>query len=98
MNEEIQLQLHEVLYSMKTGHVVWRECWIWSQRDKNRPDPAHIRCLRNTRGFYRKDYVKDIWKRLGTANTAEELQSYQMDWTAQVDRMENCRSPKKLLD
>lgn len=98
LNDEIQLQLHDVLHSMKTGHVTWRECRILSQRDRNRPDSAHMRYLRNTLGFSRKDQAKEIRKRLGIANRAEEIQSYQTDWTGQVDRMEDCKSPKKLLD
>jgi hypothetical protein len=60
MHDEIQLQLQVVLYSTKTGYIMWRECWIWGKHDKKRPDPAHMRYLRNTWGFSRKDCVEDI--------------------------------------
>jgi len=59
MNAENQQQLHEALYSMTTGRVMWKECWNCSQRDKNRPDPAHMHRLRKTRGFSRKDCVEE---------------------------------------
>lgn len=76
------------------------ETWTMTSRDKSRLQAAEMRFLRSVLGVTKRDRIRneDIRNQLQIFNLNEEIDHHRKKWLDHVDRMDERRYPKKILN
>lgn len=76
------------------------ECWTLRKSEERKIEAAEMRFLRSIAGYTLLDNKRsdDIRKELGIFKLTEKIHQYRTKWREHVERMEEYRIPKLLLD
>jgi hypothetical protein len=76
------------------------ECWTLTKRQKSRLEAAEMRFLRSMVGYLLIDHRRneDIREELQIIDINSRIKNYQIKWFQSLDRMEQNRIPKLLLN
>lgn len=76
------------------------ETWTMTKRDISRLQAAEMRFLRATAGYSLTDRKRntDIRKELNAENLIKKVEEYRSSWSQHVQRMNNDRIPKQIME
>jgi len=95
---ETQMKFHKVV--ARPSLLYGSETWVTTQRDMTRLEAAEMRFLRSVMGYTRLDKIRsdDIRKELEISGTQGVRLKYKQNWINHLERMDNARLPKYVLN
>ncbi|HYS62000.1 MAG TPA: reverse transcriptase family protein [Gemmatimonadales bacterium] len=100
-NNKVQKETRLKVYNTLAVPMITYGCEVWALKktDKRRITAAEMKFMRRTAGVTLRDRIKSetITSNLGVTPIMKKIKSYRKKWRNHVERMEETRSPKQVL-